>query len=159
MTDEIKTKILKIASQVFETMCFTPIEVQQEDGKKPEEGLRPFSAFYRGEIGFEGNESGRLVVSIPVGLAQTMASNFLGLDEPLVTHSQVIDMVNELCNVVCGNLFSMMDKKTVWKLTIPQTLEVKGGTFENNPEDHALAVHFYAEGYPVHIQIRYAPPG
>lgn len=157
MTEEIETKTLAIASQVFETMFFTPIEVHQENGKRGDGALRPFSAFYRGEIGFEGKASGGLVVFIPVGLAKTMASNFLGLDEPAVTDSQVLDMVNELCNVVCGNLFSMMDKKTVWKLTIPQTREVKGHTFENSHEDQALTVRFYAEGYPVHIQIKCAP--
>ncbi len=159
MTKEIETKTLMIASQVFETMFFIPIEVQQEDDKRGDDTLRFFSAFFRGEIGFSGKQSGRLVVSIPIGLAKTMASNFLGLDESSVTHSQVFDVVNELCNVVCGNLFARIDKKTVWTLTVPQTREVTGYTFENGFEDDSLIVRFYAEGYPVHIQIRFTPSG
>jgi CheY-specific phosphatase CheX len=155
--DEIEKKAIAVIAQVFETMFFTPIAVQQGESEDLYSPIKSFSAFLKGEIGFEGKHSGTLILSVPVELAKTMASNFMGLEEESASDSQAVDMVNELCNMICGNLFSQLDKKTVWNLTIPQTREVSGQAMDAGNGDQAMSVRFNAEGYPVQLQIQFTP--
>jgi len=84
-----------------------------------------------------------------------MASNFMGLEEESAPDAQAMDMVNELCNMICGNLFSQLDKKTIWNLTLPQTQEVPGQAMDESNGDQTIAVCFNAEGYPVQLQIQF----
>lgn len=157
--DEIEKKVIAVAGQIFETMFFTPLTVQQEEIDDFGSPVQLFSSYLRGEIGFEGRYCGRLMLSVPVELAKTMASNFMGLEEESATDSQTLDMVKELCNMICGNLFSHLDKKTVWNLAIPQVHEVAEQTMEANQGCQALSVRFNAEGYPVRLQIQFASAG
>lgn len=156
MIDEIVKKAIAVTGQVFETMFFTPVAVQEKESEDLYGPIKTYSAFLRGEIGFDGKHSGTLVLSVPAELAKTMASNFMGLEEESASDSQAIDMVNELCNMICGNLFSQLDKKTVWNLTVPQTREVSGQSMGTDDGDKALTVRFNAEGYPVQLQIQWA---
>lgn|GEM_PF-971405 len=157
MIDEIKKKAIVVIGQVFETMFFTPVTVQQGEDEDLDGPIKSIPAFLRGEIGFDGKHSGILILSVPVELAKTMTSNFLGLEEESVYDSQAMDMVNELCNMICGNLFSQLDKKTVWNLAIPRTREVSGQAMDGGNEDGGMSVHFNAEGYPVQLQIQFTP--
>jgi CheY-specific phosphatase CheX len=153
--NEIEKKTIDVIGQVFETMFFTSVAVQQEGDEEFFASIKSFSAFLRGEIGFDGVRSGTLTLSVPVELAKTMASNFMGLEEETATDSQAMDMVNELCNMVCGNLFSRLDRKTVWNLTIPQTREVFGKTLDVSNGDRTIAIRLNAEGYPLDLQIKF----
>lgn len=155
MINEIEKKTIDVIGQVFETMFFTSVAVQQEGDEEFFASIKSFSAFLRGEIGFDGVRSGTLTLSVPVELAKTMASNFMGLEEETATDSQAMDMVNELCNMVCGNLFSSVDRKTVWNLTIPQTREVFGKTLDVSNGDRTIAIRLNAEGYPLDLQIKF----
>ncbi len=155
MIDEIEKKAIAVTGQVFETMFFTPVAVQQEGGEDLYSPIKSFSTFLRGEIGFEGKHSGTLILSVPVELAKTMTSNFMGLEEESASDSQAMDMVSELCNMICGNLFSQLDKKTVWNLTLPQTREVSGQAMDAGNGDQTMAIRFNVEGYPVQLQIQF----
>jgi CheY-specific phosphatase CheX len=155
MVDEIEKKAISVTGQVFETMFFTPVAVQEEGNEDLYGPIKTFSAFLRGEIGFEGKHCGTLTLSVPVELAKTMASNFMGLEEESASDSQAIDAVNELCNMICGNLFSQLDRKTVWNLAIPQTREVSKEALDVSNQDRTIAVHLNAEGYPVGLQIKF----
>jgi len=153
--DEILKNAIVVTGQVFETMFYTPIAVQQEEDEL--DSSRPsVSAFYRGEIGFEGRYSGKLILTIPVELAKTMAINFMGLEEA-VSDAQTMDTVNELCNMICGNIFSHLDRKTIWNLTLPQTHEVSGQAMETDHGEQTKAIRFDAEGYAVQLQIQLIP--
>jgi len=154
--DEIEKKAISVTGQVFETMFFTPVSVQGKESEDLDGPIKTYSAFLRGEIGFDGKHSGTLILSVPVELAKTMASNFIGLEEESASDSQAIDMVNELCNMICGNLFSQLDRKTVWNLTVPQTREVSGQAMGTDDGDQTRTICFNAEGYPVQLQIQLA---
>lgn len=157
MIDEIVKKAIVVTGQVFETMFFMPVSVQQEWDEGFHGATRSFPSFFRGEIGFEGRYSGTLILSIPVELAKIMATNFMGLDGEFASDSQTVDTVNELCNIICGNIFSQLDKTTVWNLTIPQSRKISGPAEDTGGEDQRGTVRFDAEGYPVQLEIRLAP--
>ena len=111
MIEKLETEAIAVTRQVFETMFFLPVACQEDRDDSFGEGPPPpFSAYFQGEVGFQGRHSGKLVISIPVELARTMASNFLGLEEAFASEAQAMDMVSEVCNMICGNLFSRLDK-------------------------------------------------
>ncbi len=157
--DEVTVKAIAVTSQVFETMFFTPLEAQEKGASEPGMFIPSASRFLRGEIGFEGEKSGRMILTLPVELARIMTSNFLGLEAPEIFDVQAVDMVNELCNILCGNLFASFNQKVVWKLTIPQTQMIEGEVIQEDDGHQEVTVCFNAEGYPVHLKIRFDSAG
>lgn len=155
MLDNIRPAVISAASKVFETMFFIPLEVQDENGGE-EAALLPSSGVFRGEIEFQGKLSGRLRLYLPSQLADMMACNFMGVDEENASESQTADMVNELCNMICGNLFSQLDRKVVWDLAIPHTQLVpdQGAKREADPPS-AISVDFLAEGFEVKLVLQF----
>jgi len=157
MTEDIRKAAIAVTAKIFETMFFIPLEVEEEG---PQEGVSSTTAsmFYKGEIGFQGTYSGKLVLLLSDELARTMVMNFLGLEEDEVTKEQVTDMVGELCNMTCGNLFSEFDKKTPYVLTIPKTKLFASQRMDGGAQDSGLTVDFEAEGHRVKLALEFDPP-
>jgi CheY-specific phosphatase CheX len=154
MIEEIRSTAISVTSTVFETMFFIPLVIRGEDGEE-ESPLSKSSVLFRGEIGFNGKVSGKLRLYLPTELAKMMVNNFMGLEEGTVLESQTMDMVNELCNMVCGNLFSQLDKKTIWDLTLPRTCSISYETMEKEMAmESSIAVGFNADGYGVRLAIQ-----
>jgi CheY-specific phosphatase CheX len=146
--EEIRKRAISVALKVFETMFYIPLELQ-------EEGMPclPTASVYRAEIGFRGKQSGKMRLYLPSDLARTMALNFMGLEEEEVTEAQAMDVTGEVCNMVCGNLFSELDKKTVWDLTMPQTLPVSYDEMVVGDPGAEIMVDFNAEGYAIKLNM------
>lgn len=145
-------------THIFETMFFTFLEPEEENEKIPLLS-RNSMPLLKGEIGFRGDYSGCLKFYLPLGLAKTMASNFMGLRSEEVSDFQAIDTVNELCNMVCGNLFSQMDKKSVWDLALPRTHLISNEELERDRKEPRIMIDFDAEGQPIRLIIQIDPKG
>jgi len=154
MLENLRQTVISVVSNVFETMFFLTLELQEEGWAEGMSSLTPSSTFFRGEIGFHGRQSGRLRLYLPSELAKTMATNFLGLEEETATESQTQDMVSELCNVVCGNLLSQLDRKTVWDLSLPRTLPISSSEIKKEDEGSGIMLSFNTEGDEVRVNIQ-----
>ncbi len=152
MMDDLSIQALKVTQQVFETMFFVPVEFEEDE----EEGGRKISAWIVSEIKFEGKFKGKLGFFVPVELACSMVSNFLGLEEDEPTLEQARDVVGELCNMVCGNLFSRLNRKEIWTITSPKTWEGTGPDQSQNVENHRISIPFRVDGYPARLEIQLA---
>ncbi len=152
MFETIREHTIAVTSNIFETMFFIVLEIGEDE--TPLEDIMPPATMLRGEIEFEGKHTGRLTLDLPVELAQTMASNFLGLEEEKAPDYQADDMVRELCNMICGNLFSRVDQKTVWNLTIPRTRRMSAMEWNQDMDTPGITIHFTAGGYPVNLHLR-----
>ena len=119
---------------MYEAMFFTFLEPLESNGfledpkTGPEETFAPAPesqdpGFLRSEIHFSGVYSGLLRVFIPYDFSRVLTMNFMGFEDE-VTESQVEDMAGELTNMVCGNLFSLLDKTTVYTLSSPSTQRI-----------------------------------
>jgi hypothetical protein len=100
---------------------------------------------------------GRMSLSLPLSFAREMASNFLGEEEP-VSETQLMDMLKEVCNMICGNLFSQMDRGTAWNLTIPEAKRIARCGIEASPRSPAglgdgFAIDFYAGSHRIQLCI------
>ncbi len=156
MIEEIRSTAISVTSKVFETMFFIPVGIQGESGEE-ELPLSKSSVLFRGVIEFRGKYSGQLRLYLPSELATMMASNFMGLEEGGASESQTIDMVNELCNMVCGNLFSQLDRKAVWNLTLPRTQSISYKAMEGEiASESVIALDLIAEGFGVKLVIQLA---
>lgn len=155
MFEDIRNIAVSVTSHIFETMFFTFLEPQSGERGEEQSDSKSSAVFLRSEIGFEGKYSGKLQLSVPIELAKTMASNFIGLEEEETSESQASDMVNELCNMICGNLCSQIDKKTVWDLTIPSTQPVPRQEINNGLNGPGITIDFDAEDQRVKLSIRF----
>jgi CheY-specific phosphatase CheX len=153
--EEIRAAAISATSKVFETMFFIPLELQDKSGEE-EPVLLESQGIFKGEIGFHGKHSGQLRLYLPSSLADMMVCNFMGLEEGKATESQTIDMVNELCNMICGNLFSQLDRKLVWDLTTPRSQFISYQEMESEmTPEAAVALDLIAEGFSVKLAIQF----
>lgn len=145
MFEEIRPAAISLASKLFERMFFLPLEpiIEPQRKKQP---LYKSPIVYKGEIGFHGKNSGRLKLYLPCDLADIMVQNFLDLDDGETKESQTVDMINELCNMICGNLFFQLDQKAAWDLTLPCTNFVPPQEVEKEPTPESVAIDLVAEG-------------
>ena len=105
--------ILKAAlSQALETMAFLDIMPKEEDLAVPK---RVISA----EISFSGQKSGIIQMLAGNDFCKTLAQNIAVLDE--VDDTVCLDALQELSNVTCGLLLSMIASSPadVFDITIP----------------------------------------
>lgn len=155
MLDEIRLAAMAAASKVFETMFFLPLELR-DDPSAEEPALLESPGVFRGEIGFRGKHAGQLRLYLPSVLAGKMICNFMGSDEGKATESQTIDMVNELCNMICGNLFSQLDKKRVWDLAPPRSQFISYHEMEGERVPvSGIALDLVAEGHGVKLVLQF----
>ncbi len=153
MYDAVREAALNTAPRIFETMFFTslvPPELCRHDIP-----LLFAPPVLQSEIGFQGKYTGKLRLSLSLELARRMAVNFMGLaGDSEVPESQTFDAVGELCNIICGNLFRSIDKKTSHVMTIPQTRFVSAEEADAAAPEPGFALDFVAQGHRVRLDIR-----
>jgi hypothetical protein len=165
MTEDLRKAAISAILNIFETMFFTFLEPQQGQGvledpePEPEKESDPMAesrdfAFINSEIHFAGVYSGFLSLFIPYDFSRVLTMNFMGFEEG-VTESQIEDMAGELTNMVCGNLFSSLDKTNVYTLSPPSTkiISHQNRMPKVDPEDFKL--NFSTEGHPVTLTIHF----
>ncbi len=165
MLDDLRPTILSVVSGVFETMCFIILEPMARDedqelpkGKEKEGWLGNESTpFIKSEIGFQGDDSGRIALFMPWSLARSMTVNFLGLEEEEVSESQTLDMAGEITNMISGNFLSLLNKKEGYKLTVPKTEVLSALNPQGQEQDSpgSFRADFYGEGQRIRVQIQF----
>lgn len=71
-------------------------------------------------LDYAGDFAGQFGVSVAAGVARTLAANFLGEDESVVTETQVTDVIGELSNMLCGSIVSRAARHTKFALSHPR---------------------------------------
>ncbi|MDA8164115.1 MAG: chemotaxis protein CheX [Desulfobacteraceae bacterium] len=118
MDVELKKKLYRTLSEVFETMFFTILEPLEEP-PVPEEasGEDHFEAV----IGYRGDREGTFRFYFPEQLARYITFNFLGLEPDEVTERQLLDTVKETANMAVGSLLGKLDPEGRCQLGIPES--------------------------------------
>ncbi len=150
----VRDHAMTTASNVFETMFYLSIGLPDGNGEGSPSGS---VSFLRGEIEFRGQHAGKLCLDVPATLARAMAVNFLGLEEDEVQETHTLDVVGEVCNMICGNLFSQLDKKTATHLEPPQTLSLSFQATKEGIPDPAIRLELDAEGSRIQLAILFYP--
>jgi CheY-specific phosphatase CheX len=156
MVEAIRETLVSTVLNIFETMFFTflePLEGTSDEDSFPSKDSEA-ARWLTADIRFNGGQSGSLSIYLPWELGEVMAQNFLGFEEDRVMEEQVNDMARELANMVCGNLFSTLDKMGIVFLDTPKSrmigdLEKKG---EISPGD--MVAEFASEDKVVTVVLR-----
>jgi CheY-specific phosphatase CheX len=168
MYEEIRKAAIFATLNIFETMFFTFLEPLEGNGsleevvteEEKEFDLLPESqspGLLKSEIHFTGLYSGFLRLFIPYDLSKVLTMNFMGFEEE-VTESQIADMAGELTNMVCGNLFSSLDKTSVYTLSSPSTQRISLQDKIKPAGSEEIFLDFLTEGQQISISIQFEKP-
>lgn len=116
MSDAAEELLAASASEVLETMFFTPL------GGDPEAGAAAFE-WVSAELEFHGQPGGRFRVGASRPTARSLAAAFLGMEENEVTEELVGDVVRELANMICGSVLSRLERASTIELLHPELVE------------------------------------
>ena len=167
MSEEIQRNVSSVVTKIFETMFFIFVEHQEEPGNSvsPERagrefdgqgGESPIEGRIFTEIEFRGKKSGRMNLLLPRPLAQKMAVNFMGLGETEISESEALDVAKELTNMISGNLFSLLEGKGDYQVTVPTARMIRDGEMEKIFDPSGLTMDFLADGqrFSLHLSFK-----
>jgi CheY-specific phosphatase CheX len=161
MVEEVRRAAIAAVTRVFEEMFFIFAEEEREKTgrEEPVKGENalwedPSAKWVWGEIGFQGATSGKILLTLPYGLALTLAANFLGTEEKEVSEAELLDAVSELNNMISGNLFSLLNKKAKYSLTKPKTELVLEEEKKKRSSEAGLTIYFNADGQKVELNLQ-----
>jgi CheY-specific phosphatase CheX len=167
MSNEFRQAAVSATLNIFETMFFTFLDQLDdarslEDSKSEIQGQESLPSEdspglnLKTEIRFSGQRSGSLVLTLPYELGETLAMNFLGFEEE-VTEMQILDMASELANMICGNMFSQLDKSAVYVLGSPLTQKMSHTEILASNPTADITLAFQTEGQKATVQLQFDP--
>jgi len=71
------------------------------------------------DVGFAGDPSGHLILSVSTHAARSIAADFLAEEEPVLSEQQVGEVVCELANIICGSVLTRVESRTLFRLGSP----------------------------------------
>ncbi len=153
MYDDLRQLAASVVPNVFEIMFFIFFEPTEGDPQNPagKEAGASDSSFLKSEIAFKGHKyTGKITLYLPYGMSRRLATDFIGTNEP-ATELQTLDMAGEITNMIAGNLFSRLDKKEGYTLSIPKTTLI--ATPEYGPTDRRMILFFDADEERIRLDI------
>jgi CheY-specific phosphatase CheX len=69
---------------------------------------------------FHGAPSGQLILQVTTAAARSIAADFLGEDEPVLSEQQVGEVICELANIICGSVLSHVESESTFHLDTPE---------------------------------------
>ena len=98
--------------EVLESMCFLPIG----DRISGESGDHDWLAC---RLSFFGDPNGSFGVQVPEATSRMIAANFLGEDEQDLSSGQVMEVLCEISNMICGSILGQLNPKRTFALSSP----------------------------------------
>jgi CheY-specific phosphatase CheX len=98
---DLNALLAQVTEEVLENMFFSGVMGELE---APALGQRLCAT-----VTFTGSSTGELGVSAPLATATALAAGFLGSEDETVADSQVLAVVGELANVLCGVVLARMN--------------------------------------------------
>jgi CheY-specific phosphatase CheX len=153
MRPDIGDVLESVVSEIFETMYFLFFE----SGREVEPhgvGLVPSGEFVS-IIYFTGKFEGELIMAFSNGLAKTITSNLLGLEDGEVGDPQITDTIKETANVTLGNILPKVDKREIFTLSMPQIVHQNQFIPFSIGSKRERAMQFEADGETLKLLFRW----
>jgi hypothetical protein len=109
-----ETDLEHVLAQCTETVLEQMFFVRALTGSLPRGGSELVS-----EVPFEGKPSGRLSLRVTTSAARSIAADFLGEDERVLSEQQVGEVICELANIICGSVLSRVESEATFRLHSP----------------------------------------
>ncbi len=98
--------------EVLESMCFLSTVGQRSDELGGEDWIAC-------RLHFVGDPNGGFGVQAPEATSRLIAANFLGEDEQDLSSQQVIEVMFEISNMMCGVILGQLNPKRTFSLSSP----------------------------------------
>lgn len=135
-------------SEVFSTSFF----LVPESYPDPPEMAHQMSAdgWFEGYLDFtRSGEVVRIWVWAPENIAVELAANIFACDPEEVDTEQVLDAYREMINMVSGNLLTVVDAESAWKMGLPNASMLGTGTVGEARKAATQDMIFDVEGSPI----------
>jgi CheY-specific phosphatase CheX len=123
----LKTAMTTSISEVLETMFFMSLELSEEKNFKQFLQGAPKNLF-ASRLDFSGPISGYYLLFVPQNVLTDMATNFMGLEADELGRDHLHGTIKEITNMIAGNSFSHYDDQAVFKLEIPEIVDLQNIT-------------------------------
>jgi CheY-specific phosphatase CheX len=110
-------------SEVLETMFFLPLEASESEGGEDLSQI-PKDQLTGASLKFSGPITGKVVFLLPITLARSLTSDFLGEEDAEVGPDEMEGTIKEIVNMITGKALSLTDGKAVFKLGIPEGADI-----------------------------------
>ncbi len=127
MKKTLKKTMMTAISEVFETMFFMSLEIDDQATLETS-GILGADTTIACRIGFKGNISGCFILFIPEKLLSDLTENFIGIDSADITAEHTEGTLKEALNMLAGSTLSGYDDKIEFHLTIPEILDISKAT-------------------------------
>lgn len=129
------TQIMISISEVMETMFYIPVEPQETQTTFEESGMTESGNMKAATITFRGIFSGTIDLIVPETLLIIMTENFMGEKKEHLTQEHLDGTLKEGLNMLAGNTFSKIDKKSSFCLGVPKinTSAINDKAYLNKP--------------------------
>jgi CheY-specific phosphatase CheX len=122
--DAVRQLLSESAQQALETMFFAAPEAISADAGRPRGEL------IASHLTFLGAPCGSFGAAVSTPLARALAANFFGVDDASeLAPGQVMEVVGELTNIICGAVLSELETHSNFDIATPRPVEVA----ENEP--------------------------
>lgn len=101
------------ADEVLNSMFFVGVESNGDESALAGE------EWIAARVVFSGPRSGAFGIGAPLSTAKMLAANFLGQDEAKIQEAQMVEVLCELSNMICGAFLSRLGNESVYDLTHP----------------------------------------
>ncbi len=135
MTDSLEAVLRGSVADVLEKMFFVR-SLGEETGNaaaREEEVLV--------HVGFEGDPSGSLSLSVPGATARSISADFLGVEEEELCRRQIGEVVCELANMICGSVLSRVESSATFRLATPYLVSSSDDGENFGVQAHHTAAH------------------
>ena len=113
VSEEMTFRLCRAAQSVLEMMCSSP--VLRDEEFPPANVRNPILV----ELRFAGRVGGRFALAVDLPTGEFLAKSFMGLPEP-VERGQVVDVLTELANMLCGQFLGQLNFEESFDLTSPK---------------------------------------
>lgn len=131
---ELQQVLDECTQEVLEQMFFVRV-LGSPPGEMAREG--PCIA---ADVSFHGEPSGCLTLVVSAASARSIAADFLGEEECVLSHQQIGEVICELANIICGSVLSRVESQTTFRLESPQLRTFLSTIEQPNTVIHSMSL-------------------
>ena len=115
---DMREQLIEAAALVCETSFFAFAELAEPAVMM---AVADEAAWYHAVVSFDGPSKGRVLLSLPRGLARDLFAAFLGFEDASAANdAEIEDVIGEFANIVCGTWLTAQGCETCFTLAHPR---------------------------------------
>ena len=146
IAEQMATKLRDAANSVLEMMFMAPVLADQEF--PPRDVVGPLLV----GLEFAGEAKGSFTLALSTTTAQSLALNFMGMSPcERLERQEVIEVLGELANMLCGHFLGQLNYKDTFRLTTPGEMSLE--SLPKTGHSYQRTVHLDQGALSIQVQV------